>query len=176
MTHLCRGKRRFLFGIFGLILAATGVSACGSSSGVASYAILLANARARTVQITLQAGGTSANGGYNFNGYSSGAMKLRVPLGWTVTVICVNDSSTLSHSCAIVDELPLSASAPPIAFQGASTPRPTEGLVLGGTAAFTFVASRVGRYRITCLVPGHEPSGMWDWLDVTAGGQPSVRT
>ena len=178
MSQLRRADRRFLFGTAGLILAAIGLSACSSSgSALPPFAILLANTRARTVQLTLDASATGANGGFNFDGYSNGALSVSVPVGWTVHVSCNNDSSTISHSCAIVGDRPASTIAPPIAFPGASIPDPSGGgLPLGGSESFTFVASRVGRYRMTCLVPGHEAAGMWDWFIVTAGGRPSVRT
>jgi len=173
-----RTDRRFLFATAGLILAATGLSACSSSgSAFAPFAILLANTRVRTVQLTLDASATDANGGFNFDGYSNGALSVSVPVGWTVQVSCNNDSATLSHSCAIVDDRPIFALSPPIAFPGASIPDPSGGgLPLGGSESFTFVASRVGRYRMTCLVPGHEVAGMWDWFVVTAGGRPWVTT
>ena len=177
MSQLRRADRRFLFGTAGLILAAIGPSACGSSaSALAPFAILQAHTRARTVQLELVASWTDAYGGFNFDGYHNGALQVSVPVGWTVEVSCDNASATLSHSCAIVDDLPVSTIAPPIAFPGASIPDPTGGLPLGGSESFTFVASRVGRYRMTCLVPSHEANGMWDWFVVTAGGLPSVRT
>jgi uncharacterized cupredoxin-like copper-binding protein len=50
------------------------------------------------------------------------------------------------------------------------------GLGLGESSSFQFVASKVGTYRIACLVIGHESDGMWDWFDVTPGGLPSVHT
>jgi hypothetical protein len=82
----------------------------------------------------------------------------------------------MAHSCAIVDDAPLTPFGGTIAFPGASTPDPVNGLGLGISASFHFVATRVGTYRIVCLVIGHESDGMWDWFDVTPGGAPSVRT
>lgn len=176
MGQLRRPDRRLL-GAAGLILATIGLSSCSSSaSGYAPYQILLVNARTRTVQLTLDAGATGADGGLNFDGYSNGTLQVSVPVGWTVQVGCNNMSTTLSYSCAIVGDLPVSTISPPIAFSGASIPDPAVGLVLGGSKSFTFVASRVGRYRIASLAPSQEAGGMWDWLVVTSGGRPSVRT
>ena len=176
MSQLRRPHRGFLLGTAGLILAAIGPSACSSATSFAPYAILQAHTRTRTAQLALDANATDAGGGFNFDGYGDGALTVSVPVGWTVQVSCNNGSTTISHSCAIVDDLPVSTTAPQLAFSGSSIPNPTEGLPLGGSASFTFVASRVGRYRITCLVPSHEADGMWDWFEVTAGGHPSVQT
>ena len=177
MNQLRRADRGFLFGPVGLILAAIGLGACSSSgSGFTPFSILQANPRARTVQLTLDASATDANGGFNFDGYGNGALQVSAPVGWTVQVSCRNGSATTSPSCAIVDDLPISKVAPPIAFPGASIPHPTVGLLLGGSEPFTFVASSVGRYRMISLVHGDAAEGMWGWFVVTAGGRPSVRT
>ncbi len=81
------------------------------------------------------------------------------------TSTCTNDSTALTHSCAIVDSssgvaLPLDGGT--VAFAGASVPNATDGLAYGLTDRFSFVASKVGLYRIDCLVIGHEADGMWD--------------
>ena len=171
-----RGRRR-LAAAAGLVLAALGLSACSSSeSAIAPFQMLLVNAPARTVQLTLKLGATSGSGGFNIDGYSRGALTVNIPLDWTVKVSCDNRSTTLSNSCAIVDNLPVEGAAPPLAFVGSSTKNPKQGLPLGGSAGFSFVASRVGRYRLTSLDPGREAAGMWDWFRVTASGHPSVRT
>jgi hypothetical protein len=60
------------------------------------------------------------------------------------------------------------------AFKGASVPNPTYGLQPGQSATFSFVASRTGSFRLACLVPGHEEARMWDVLEVTRGGKPSI--
>lgn len=129
---------------------------------------LAVDAAAHRVTITLIANYTGANGGYNFDGYSR-ELLFRVPRGWTVDVVCTNRGS-IPHSCAVVD----GAGTTRLAFAGASTPQPQDGLVAGRTARFSFRASRVGHYRITCLVPGHEEAAMWDVLDVSRGGKPAA--
>jgi hypothetical protein len=158
-------------------VVAIALSGCGSSSSGAPLspsAILKSDAATKVVHLELAANETTSFSGFNFDGYGGGAMRVSVPVGWTVDVTCVNDSTTLAHSCAIVDGGPLTPIGGTIAFPGASIPNPVNGLGLGASASFQFVASKVGTYRIDCLVIGHEADGMWDWFDVTPTGLPSV--
>jgi hypothetical protein len=159
------------------LVAAIGLSACGSTGASAPMKpseILTFDAITMTVHLELDASATSAFSGFNFDGYGGGAMTVRVPVGWTVNVTCRNDSTVLTHSCAIVDGGPLTVTGGAVAFQGASIPNATSGLVFGASAGFTFVTSKVGTYRIDCLVTAHELDGMWDWFVVTQGGRPDV--
>jgi uncharacterized cupredoxin-like copper-binding protein len=174
----CPPGRRLIGGML-IVFAAIALSACGSSTPTAPLshsAILQVDVSTRVVHLELAANETPAFSGFNFDGYGGGAMRVSVPLGWTVDVVCKNDSTTMAHSCAIVDDAPLTPFGGTIAFPGASTPDPVNGLDLGVSASFRFVATRVGTYRIACLVIGHESDGMWDWFDVTPGGLPSVHT
>jgi len=148
----------------------------GSPSPLGPAAILRIDASNHTVDLHLAASETGALAGFNYDGYGEGQMRVRIPVGWHVEVTCTNKSSTLTHSCAVIEDHRLSPYGAPIAFPGAATPDPRSGLGFGQTARFGFVASRVGNYRIACLVIGHEIDGMWDWLTVTAGGRPSVET
>jgi Sulfocyanin (SoxE) domain len=91
-------------------------------------------------------------------------------------VTCKNASTILSRSCAVVEDLPLSPYGAPLAFLGSSTPEPTGGVAPGSSTSFSFVAAKVGTYRIACLVSGHEIDGMWDWLSVTRAGLPTLKT
>lgn len=155
------------------------LSACGTSAAAAPWkasAILSADRVAQTVHLRLDASAMNGYSGFNFDGYGGGAMRVNIPLGWTVDVTCKNDSTTFTHSCAVVEDQPISPIDAPLAFPGASSPNPTNGLAFGASASFSFVASRLGRFRIDCLVSGHEADGMWDWLEITAGGLPSVTT
>jgi sulfocyanin SoxE-like protein len=119
----------------------------------------------KLVHLTLLAGLGSSNNGFNFDGYGRGELQVRVPLGWRIVVDCENRGG-MRHSCAIVKGS--LASSP--AFRGAATPQ----LSPGSKATFSFVARRIGTFRIACLVPGHEQARMWDVLDVTRGGHPSI--
>ncbi len=38
----------------------------------------------------------------------------------------------------------------------------------------TFKPDRTGTFRIVCLVPGHEPEGMWIVLTVVRSGSPAA--
>jgi len=125
--------------------------------------------RNKTAALTLVAGYDSANNGFNFDGYGRGELLATVPLRWRVRVTCV-DRGGMRHSCAVVDG-PMTARP---AFAGASVPDPTYGLEQGQSATFSFVASRTGSFRLACLVPGHEEARMWDVLEVTRGGKPSI--
>jgi hypothetical protein len=119
----------------------------------------------RLVHLTLLAGLGGSNNGFNFDGYGRGELLVRVPVGWRVVVDCENRGG-MRHSCAVVK----GALAVTAAFSGGSTRE----LSPGSKATFSFVAARAGTFRIACLVPGHEQARMWDVLDVTPGGKPSI--
>ena len=127
---------------------------------------------ARTAHLTLNAADGTANGGFNFNGYANGQMVVTIPTGWKVTVDCKNEATAVNHSCTIVQN---EGNATP-AFPGASTPDPVTGLAPGASATFEFTPTTAGDYRIECLVPGHDPAGMWAVLKVVESGTPSVST
>jgi len=130
---------------------------------------LKVDARDRIVSVTLVAGYDSSNNGFNFDGYGRGELTVTVPLHWRVRVTCTNRGS-LRHSCAVVAG---AMSATP-AFGGAETPQPVVGLPHGSTATFSFVASKLGAFRLACLVPGHEEARMWDVLEVVRDGKPVI--
>jgi hypothetical protein len=123
----------------------------------------------RTATIALIAAYDDSNGGFNFDGYGRGELLVTVPKGWRVVVRCQN-RSVVRHSCAVVGG-PM-ATRP--AFRGAATPDPAVGLTQGATSTFSFLASRVGAFRLACLVPGHEDARMWDVLRVVARGRPTI--
>jgi hypothetical protein len=163
----------------GCALAASGGTLAGcshSGQAVTKGSILTSDPATKTVGLLLVSSATDGDGGFNFDGYWNGAMRVSVPVGWQVNVTCKNASTTLSHSCAIVKDVPLSPFGAPLAFPGASSPTPVDGLLPGVATTFSFVADKVGTYRIACLVSGHEFDGMWDWLFVTPGGSPHVAT
>lgn len=130
---------------------------------------LKVDARQKVVALTLVAGYDSSNNGFNFDGYGRGELLVTVPMRWRVKITCV-DRGGMRHSCVVVDG---AMTAQP-AFKGASVPNPTYGLQPGQSATFSFVASRTGSFRLACLVPGHEEARMWDVLEVTRGGKPSI--
>ena len=122
-----------------------------------------------TVRITLVAGKTQANGGFNFDGYAKGAMTLTVPVGWKVEVEFEN-AAPLPHSLAVTpfrETQPAGGITAP-AFLGGATADLIGGLPRGAKTVLTFVASRPGRYELACGVPGHAVIGMWVSLIVSA--------
>jgi plastocyanin len=122
----------------------------------------------KTVTWKLEAGSPAVNLGLNFDGYDKGAMTVAVPVGWSVTVDFSNVGS-INHSAAVV-----TSTGTTLVFPGAETPIPLAGTAPGQTATFTFTASQVGSYRMSCLIPGHETAGMWVTLSVESGGVPNV--
>ncbi len=155
---------------------AFGLAACSSSGeNVPRSSILTTDVSTHTADLLLVSSSNGSYGGFNFDGYGNGAMSVSVPRGWNVDVTCKNASSDLAHSCAVVG-LPLSPAGAPVAFSGASSPDPKEGVQPGNALSFSFVASKVGVYRLACLVSGHEMDGMWDWFTVTPGGSPKLST
>ena len=147
---------------------ATGADASATGRPALSH-WLSWNPAKHTARLILVAGYDGTNGGFNFDGYARGRMLVRIPRGWLVTVECRNGGSGF-HSCAVVR----GANSATIAFPGASSPHPGEGLAPGGSARFRFRASRVGTYRIACLVPGHELAREHDVLDVVRSGRPRI--
>jgi hypothetical protein len=127
------------------------------------------DAGTHTAHLVLVAGYDSTNNGFNFDGYARGRMLVRVPRGWRMTIVCKNAGNRF-HSCAVVS----GASTSRLAFPGASTPNPVLGLAPGESASFTFRTSRVGVYRLACLVPGHELAREYVVLKITASGRPRV--
>ncbi len=148
----------------------------GGGETVRTSSILTSDASLHIVHLLLVSSSNGADGGFNFDGYGDGAMQVTVPLGWTVEVTCKNAASDLAHSCAIVDRSPFGPKGAPLAFPGASTPAPNDGVQPGNSMSFSFTASRTGMFRIACLVSGHEVDGMWDWFLVKAGRQPKLST
>jgi len=157
------------------------VAACGGDSGGGGSSrtpiadasspplSLSSDANAKTVSFILVAGYNGTNSGFNFDGYSGGNVEIDVPQGWAVTITC-NNKGPLNHSCAVVaDE---SASQP--LFNGATTPNPGAGLAAGQQASLSFKPDRTGTFRIACLVPGHEPEGMWIAFKVVGSGSPAA--
>ncbi len=164
--------RRSPAALTALALLVAGGSGCGASAQRSEplAAWLSFDTSTKTVSLRLIAAYNNVYGGFNFNGYGKGQVLVEVPRGWRVNVRCVNNSTTMRHSCAIVRGV--SGRTP--AFPGAASPGAQYGLPPKHKAAFSFLATRVGTYRIVCLVPAHEQEGMWDVLDVTHDRTPAV--
>ena len=128
------------------------------------------NAARHTARLLLVAGYNGTNGGFNFDGYSRGRMLVSVPRGWLVTIDCRNGGSGY-NSCAVVR----GAGSATIAFRGAASPNPAQGLAPGRSATFRFRVSRLGVYRLVCLVPGHALARQYDVLEVVRSGRPRIQ-
>jgi hypothetical protein len=152
-------------------LAALVVSAAASAAAPPPSHWLSWNRGTRTARLVLIAGYDSTNNGFNFDGYARGRMLVEVPRGWRITVFCKNAGSR-NHSCAVVK----GAGTSRLAFPGASIRDPALGLPPGRSASFTFRLSRLGVYRIVCLVPGHAQAREYVVLEVTRARLPSART
>lgn len=150
-----------------VLVVAFFASAAAAASGPGQY--LSWSASRRVAHLKLVAGLGGGNGGFNFDGYGRGEMLVRVPVGWRVVVDCENPGGG-RHSCAVVRG-PLAGTP---AFAGAASPQPLVGLSPGARVSFSFVANRVGTYRLASLVAGEEQARMFDVLDVTHGGRPSI--
>jgi Sulfocyanin (SoxE) domain len=129
------------------------------------------NATAKTVVLTLVPGAPGMYNGYNYDGYGRGTVLIDVPVGWRVTIRCINDVATGPHSCAIIKDLG-DQTAP--VFPAAATPDPHRGVPPGHSAEFSFIPRRPGGYRIASLIAGEETAGMWDAFAVTQNGRPSI--
>jgi uncharacterized cupredoxin-like copper-binding protein len=157
------------------------VAACGGDTGGSARTPLAdasspplslsSDAAAKTVSFTLVASYNGTNSGFNFDGYSGGNVEIDTPQGWAVTITCSNKGQ-LNHSCAVVAD---EASSQPL-FTGATTQNPGAGLPAGQQASFTFKPDQTGTFRIVCLVPGHEPEGMWIVFKVVGSGSPAAYT
>jgi Sulfocyanin (SoxE) domain len=119
--------------------------------------------------VTLIAGHPATDNQFNYDGYSSGALVLTIPVGWQVTIQCLNHG-TVPNSCAIVAD---GKATEPLQSDW-STPNPQRGLDPGQSSGFAFNPTAAGSYRIASLVGGNEASGMWADLEVKGGGVPTL--
>lgn len=146
----------------------------GVSSPAPASKWLTFDTSSKTADLTLDAGVT---GGFDFNGYSNGAMTVTIPKGWTVDVTFTNEAS-LNHSAEIVPYAQVQAGqnfTP--AFSGASISNPISGVAKDVTKKFSFTADKTGKFGIICAVPGHDGAGMWDTLVVSGSAStPSIST
>jgi hypothetical protein len=153
-----------------------GVASCdpvtGTGAGTAPdpKTYIHVDAATRTAVVTLIAGHPATDIQFNYDGYGNGALVLVVPVGWQVTIQCVNHG-TVPNSCAVVAGANASEPVQP----DWSTPNPQTGLDPGQSASFAFTPMTKGSYRIASLVDGNEASGMWADLELIDGGVPALR-
>ena len=136
---------------------------------------LVVNARARTVNLTLTAAYNGTLSGFNFDGDGKGKMVVSVPAGYTVNVTFSNRGAAPHSAVFTLYNKRNSPSGFPLAFHGAASKSPNNGITKGITQRFSFVANKPGRYALVCGVPGHAAAGMWDVFQVTRGGKASIK-
>ena len=127
----------------------------------------------RTATLTLIAG--YKGGGFDFDGDSNGKMVISVPAGDTVNVSFSNRGVAPHSAVFTLYNKRNSPTGFPLAFRGAESKNPTNGITKGITQRFSFVANKPGRYALVCGVPGHAAAGMWDVFQVTRGGKATIR-
>ena len=132
------------------------------------------NAKAHAVTLNLIAAYNGAIGGFNFDGDGNGKMVISVPAGYTVNVSFTNKSATPHSAVVTLYSKRTLTSGFPLAFPGAKSKNPTNGITMGTKQSFSFKANKVGKYALVCAVPGHAVSGMWDVFQVTRGGKASI--
>ena len=130
--------------------------------------ILAIDAAKKTVDVSLVGAEGKVGYGMNFNALAKGSMVIRVPVGWTVTVSLVVDS-TLKHSALIVPWEQREGYEFTPAFPGSDPKDYGVGFGKGSPKdEYSFKADQTGQYAIVCGVPGHAEAGMWDEFDVVA--------
>ena len=158
---------------FPLVVSALIATGCGASAPkrVPPSHWLSANPQRKSVLLRLSASGNRSTLGA-FNGYSRGQVLVEIPTGWRVTVRCVNAAPLTRHACAVT----ANSLATRPAFRDAATPNPSGGLQPGGSATFSFLATRPGVYRLASLVDDDEiGNGLWDTLQVGSTSRPQVK-
>jgi sulfocyanin len=130
------------------------------------------NAASKSVSIALFAAINSAQGGFNFNGGSSGNQTITVPLGWKVHFDVHNDDAIPHSAILIADQTPVPNGPSTPAIPRAYTDHLSDGLApQTGNDTMDFTAAPAGNYLIACGVPGHAPSGMYIRFVVSATAQ-----
>lgn len=158
----------------GVVAALASTAAAGGATSPPSRWVT-SSVQHHSATITLVAGLTNDDAGFNFDGYSKGKLVLTVPAGWTVHVVFRN-AVALPHSVMVVAwSTKPTATHPKPAIKGAASPNPYAGSPKGGKARFSFKA-KAGKYRVICAVPGHDAAGMWDTLIVKRGAKKASAT
>jgi PQQ-dependent dehydrogenase (methanol/ethanol family) len=126
---------------------------------------LWVNSAKKLAVIKVEAAATGANNGFNFDGYFNGQATFTMPQYWGLAIEFRNDAA-LPHSAAITDKHVAPATVETLGALPAETSNATRGTT-GKTweivgAGLGLVTSTAGHFYLSCLVPGHLASGMWD--------------
>lgn len=158
------------------------LTACGRPAEEALASIMDANPSANTVQLFLSMGHKSENLDANYNGFANGHLLISVPVGSKVILHITNDGGIPFTSGVYTKEQQ-------VAFPGSGDAianlvnSPTAGIMPGNSAKLTFIANKVGHYRLESLLyrypshhPTHTPLGLWAQFNVTQSGKAEVRS
>lgn len=174
-------RRNQMIPIGTLILSTTFLATgCGKVANSAPSSLLVAHPENRTADIYLIAGYNRNNLWENVNGYSNGNLSISVPVGYKVALHITNDGG-------VPYDIGVYTKDQKLAFTGAGSSmtdyrqNPTGGIMPGSSVTYSFVANRVGDYRLADLLyefpnrqPSHLPLGMWAEFHVTQSGSPQV--
>jgi sulfocyanin len=152
-----------------------GQAAGGQQGGQAWYA-LGKEPKTLDLNITTEA----SDNPMNFNGYTKGALKITVPVGWKVNITYTN-KQPVAHSVGVVpwDQRENPSGQFTEAFSGSIGPKDKfeTGVTANQPYNFSFTADKAGQYAMVCGVPGHAAGGMWDEFDVDAKAKaPTITT
>ena len=162
IKHLPISKATFTAGL-SQVVSVKGMQQVGPS--------VFMDAKAQKVVFKVAAAGTTANNGFNFNGYAKGKANFIVPAGWHVDFI-FNNNQALPHSLAVTNTLVYGPDVRPLA----ATPDPTHGITGTQPQYAGFTATAAAKFYMVCLVPGHIQAGMWDNFTVSATAKaPSIQ-
>jgi hypothetical protein len=117
----------------------------------------------------MQGAYNSSNSGFNFDGYSKGNATFVVPTGYGVTFEFSN-KSFLPHSLGVTSNNSGKLNLPVFGFGPVSTADAMKGIKPGVYQVVGLATDNtdVGKYYLTCLVPGHAASGMWINFTISA--------
>jgi outer membrane protein assembly factor BamB len=129
------------------------------------------------VVIQVIAGLNATNSGFNFDGYAKGQATFTVPAAWNV-IFEFRNNAALPHSMAVTSGNVAPAKTPAFGFFPVTSANPIVGSRYSTSWEIDgFAATNVGHFYISCLVPGHLESGMWDnFVISTTQGLPSLTT
>jgi sulfocyanin len=135
------------------------------------------DAGAKTVAITVIGAATSAQGGFNFNGGSSGNQTITVPAGWTVNIDFTNHDIIPHSAIVITNQTPIPTMPENAALPRAYTSHLSDGLpAQTGHDTMHFTTRPAGDYLLACGVPGHATSGMYIHFVVSSSATAPTNT
>ena len=135
----------------------------------------------KVVVIQVVAAPNGANNGFNFDGFYKGQATITIPQFWSMVIEFKNDAA-LPHSAAVTYTNKPGTKVWASGLGPVESPNPIAGttgkswqLVGGGIG--NIVLDQAGHFYLSCLVPGHLQSGMWDHFVVSATAKaPSLTT